>query len=83
MMFAVKFSVSLIIDDNSLLFVSKFLMDLLRKTDSSSYSSSYPEHVISKSIFNAKLQGPAPNPDRSKNVISFVTTYYPKSTTNP
>ena len=43
----------------------------------------YPEHVISKSIFNAKLQGPAPNPDRSKNVISFVTTYYPKSTTNP
>ena len=37
----------------------------------------YPEHVISKTIFNAKLQGPAPNPERSKNVIPFVTTYYP------
>ena len=37
----------------------------------------YPEHVISKSIFNAKLHGPAPNPDGSKNVIPFVTTYYP------
>ena len=37
----------------------------------------YLEHVISKSIFNAKLQGPAPNPDRSKSVIPFVTTYYP------
>ena len=31
-----------------------------------------PEHVISKRIFNAKLQSPAPNPDRSKNVIPFV-----------
>ena len=37
----------------------------------------YPEDVISKGIFNAKLQGPAPNPERSKNVILFVTAYYP------
>ena len=37
----------------------------------------HPEHAISKIIFNAKLQGPAPNPERSKNVIPFVTTYYP------
>ena len=37
----------------------------------------YPEHVISKSIFNAKLQGPALNPERSKNVVPFVATYYP------
>ena len=37
----------------------------------------YPEHLISKSIFNAKLQGSALNPERSKNVIPFVTTYYP------
>ena len=36
----------------------------------------YPELVISKSIFNAKLQGPAANLERSKNVIPFVTTYY-------
>ena len=35
----------------------------------------YPEHVISKSIFNAKLQDPAPNPARSKNIIPFVITY--------
>ena len=37
----------------------------------------YPEHVISKSIFNAKLQGPVPNFERSKNVFPFITTYYP------
>ena len=37
----------------------------------------YPEQVIRKNIFYAKLQGPAPNPERSKNIISFVTTYYP------
>ena len=37
----------------------------------------YPEHVISKSIFSAILQGPAPNPERSKKVIPFVATYYP------
>ena len=35
-----------------------------------------PEHVISKSNFNAKLQDQAPNPDRSKNFILFVTTYF-------
>ena len=37
----------------------------------------YPEHVINKSIFYAQLQGPAPNPESSKNVIPFVTIYYP------
>ena len=37
----------------------------------------YAEHVISKSIFNTKLQGPAPNLERIRNVIPFVTTYYP------
>ena len=37
----------------------------------------HPEHAISKIIFNAKLRGPAPNPERSKNVIPFVTTYSP------
>ena len=37
----------------------------------------HPEHVINKSIFNAKLQGPAPNHERSENVILFVTIYYP------
>ena len=37
----------------------------------------YPEHVTSKSIFNVNLQGPAPNPERSKNIIPFVTTTYP------
>ena len=44
----------------------------------------YPEHVISKSTFNAKLQGPAPNLERRKNVVPFVTTYpILRSTTNP
>ena len=36
----------------------------------------YPEHVISQSIFNAKFQGPKPNPKRSRNIILFVTNYY-------
>ena len=39
----------------------------------------YPEPVISKSIFNVKLQCLAPNPERNKNVLPFVTTYYPNS----
>ena len=37
----------------------------------------YSEHVISKSILNTKFQGPASNPERSKNVIPFVTIYCP------
>ena len=43
----------------------------------------YPEHVISKSIFNAKLQGPVPNSERSKNVIPFIATYYPNIDNKP
>ena len=34
----------------------------------------YIEHLISKSIFNAKLQGPTPNSERNKNIIPFVAT---------
>ena len=37
----------------------------------------YPVYVISEIIFNVKLQGPVSNPERSKNVIPFVTAYYP------
>ena len=37
----------------------------------------YPEDVITKSFFNAKVQGPAPNPEKSKNVMPFIITYYP------
>ena len=37
----------------------------------------YPEHVISRSIFNAKLLGPAPSPEKSKKVIPFVTNCCP------
>ena len=35
----------------------------------------YPPHVIDKGFFNARLQGPAPQPKESKN-ITFVTTFY-------
>ena len=35
----------------------------------------YPDSVINQSFHNAKLQGPAPFKDNSKN-IPFVTTYY-------
>ena len=37
----------------------------------------YPEHVISRSIFNAKRLGPAPSPEKSKKVIPFVTNCCP------
>ena len=36
----------------------------------------YPESVIEKSFFNAKLQGPANKPANSKNILSLVPTYY-------
>ena len=36
----------------------------------------YLEHVMSKSIFNAKLQCPAPNSEREKNIIP-PDNYYP------
>ena len=36
----------------------------------------YPEYLIDKKFHNAKLQGPAPNPEDSKNVIPLVSTYY-------
>ena len=36
----------------------------------------YPESVIDKSFFNAKLQGPANKPSNSKNILPFVSTYY-------
>ena len=32
---------------------------------------------MSKSIFNEKFQGAAPNHERSKNVFPFVSIYYP------
>ena len=35
----------------------------------------YPDSAINQSFYNAKLQGPAPFTDNSKN-IPFVTTYY-------
>ena len=35
----------------------------------------YPNHVINKAFFNAKLQGPAPEPSRTT-VLPFVTTNY-------
>ena len=37
---------------------------------------SYPENVIDKGFHNAKLQGPAPNPENKKEIMPFVTTYY-------
>ena len=36
----------------------------------------YPETVINRSFFNAKLQGPAHKPTNNKNVLPFVTTNY-------
>ena len=36
----------------------------------------YPELVIDKSFFNAKLQGPATKTANSKNILPWVSTYY-------
>ena len=36
----------------------------------------YPEPVIDKSFFNAKLQGLANKPANSKNILPLVSTYY-------
>ena len=37
---------------------------------------SYPENVIDKGFYNAKLQGPAPNHKNKKEIMPFVTTSY-------
>ena len=36
----------------------------------------YPESVIDKSFFNAKLQGPTNKSAISKNILPLVSTYY-------
>lgn len=36
----------------------------------------YPINVIEKGIFNAKLQGPAPEPKKKENILPLVTTNY-------
>ena len=43
----------------------------------------YPEHVISKSIFNAKLQGPATNQREVKVLFHLLQPIILISTTNP
>ena len=42
-----------------------------------------PEHVISESIFNAKLQGPATNPERRKMLFRLLQPIILILTTNP
>ena len=39
-------------------------------------SSKYPDHVISNTFYNARLQGPAPKPKENANNIPFVTTFH-------
>ena len=36
----------------------------------------YPKKIIDKGIFNARLQGPANDPLRKKDVIPFISTFY-------
>ena len=33
----------------------------------------YPQHVVEKGLHNAKLQGPAPDPSKKKDIIPFVS----------
>ena len=37
------------------------------------YNSGYPKHVVGKGLHNARLQGPAPDPKKKKDIIPFVT----------
>ena len=39
-------------------------------------NSGYPEPVLDKLFFNAKLQGPANKQTNSKNILPLVSTYY-------
>ena len=36
----------------------------------------YPSNVIDKCFHNAKLQGPAPEPRKQENILTFISTYY-------
>ena len=38
----------------------------------------FPEDIIDKGFHNAKLQGPAPNPNLKRTIIPLTTTYYPQ-----
>ena len=37
------------------------------------YNSGYPKYIVDKGLHNARLQGPAPDPARKKDIIPFVT----------
>ena len=36
----------------------------------------YPSTIIDKCFHNAKLQGPAPEPKKKENILTFTSTYY-------
>ena len=36
----------------------------------------YPDHIVSSSFYNAKLQGPATKPKNNFNNVPFVTTFH-------
>ena len=40
------------------------------------FNCGYPESVIDKSFFNAKLQDPESKPANYKNILPFLSTYY-------
>ena len=52
-------------------FVDKRLDELRR----SLLACGYPANVINKGFHNARLQGPAPDPNSKKRPLPFVTTY--------
>ena len=37
------------------------------------YKSGYPKYIVDKGLHNAKLQGPAPDPKKKKDIIPFIT----------
>ena len=56
-------------DSNKMILRLKELRNFLKSCD-------YPEHVIERGIFNAKLQGPAPQKQLTSNCIPLITTNY-------
>ena len=54
---------------------SRFVNMRLDELRASLITCKYPPHIIDKGFHNARLQGPAPDPEKKKKVIPFVSTY--------
>ena len=63
---------------HSLVFVSDEEKVALRSKELQKWllNCGYPKSFIDKSLFNAKLQGPANKSENSRNILPLASTYY-------